>query len=74
MNNVDNIRLEQYRQIKKEIRGSSEYLITGIDIAKCKHYAFFSPVFHIRVIMHILAVSSICFSRFFITLSCPLRL
>jgi transposase len=41
MNNVDNIRLEQYRQIKKEIRGSSEYLIIGIDIAKSKHYAFF---------------------------------
>ena len=41
MNNVDNIRLEQYRQIKKEVRGSSEYLIVGIDIAKSKHYAFF---------------------------------
>ena len=41
MNNVDNIRLEQYRQIKKEVRGSSEYLIVGIDVAKSKHYAFF---------------------------------
>jgi transposase len=40
MNNVDNIRLEQYRQIKKEIRGSKEYLIAGIDVAKSKHYAF----------------------------------
>jgi len=41
MNNVDNIRLDQYRQIKKEVRGSKEYLIVGIDVAKSKHYAFF---------------------------------
>ena len=41
MNNVDNIRLEQFRQIKKEIRGSQEYLIAGIDIAKSKNYVFF---------------------------------
>ena len=40
MNNVDSIRLEQFRQIRKEIRGSSEYLIIGIDVAKDKHYAF----------------------------------
>ena len=41
MNNVDSIRLEQYRQIRKEIRGSNKYLIVGIDVAKDKHYAFF---------------------------------
>jgi transposase len=41
MNNVDSIRLEQFRQIKEEIRGSKEYLIAGIDIAKSKNYAFF---------------------------------
>ena len=41
MNTVDNIRLELYRQIKKEVRGSKEYLIVGIDVAKSKHYAFF---------------------------------
>lgn len=41
MNNVDGIRLEQFRQIRKEIRGSSEYLIVGIDVAKYKHYAFY---------------------------------
>jgi len=29
MNNVDSIRLEQFRQMKKEIRGSKEYLIAG---------------------------------------------
>ena len=41
MNNVDSIRLEQFRQLRKEIRGSSEYLIVGIDVAKDKHYAFY---------------------------------
>ena len=41
MNEVDIIRLEQFRQIKKEIRGSSEYLIVGIDVAKYKNYAFY---------------------------------
>jgi transposase len=41
MNNVDTIRFEQYRQIRKEIRGSRDYLIVGIDVAKDKHYAFF---------------------------------
>jgi len=41
MNEIDSIRLEQFRQIKKEMRGSSEYLIVGIDVAKCKNYAFY---------------------------------
>ena len=41
MNNVDSIRLEQYRQIRKEKRGSKEYLIVGIDVAKNKNYEFF---------------------------------
>ena len=41
MNNIDSIRLEQFRQIRKEIRGSKEYMIVGIDVAKEKHYAFF---------------------------------
>ena len=41
MNNVDSIRLDQFRQIRKEIRGSKDYLIVGIDVAKNKHYAFF---------------------------------
>ncbi|MEE9910331.1 MAG: transposase, partial [Deltaproteobacteria bacterium] len=34
-------RLEEFRQFRKEIRGSKEYLIVGIDIAKEKHHAFF---------------------------------
>ncbi len=41
MNNVDSARLEQFRQVRKEIRGSKAYLIVGIDVAKNKHYAFF---------------------------------
>lgn len=35
------IRLEEFRQVKKEIRGSQDYLIVGIDVAKNKHHAFF---------------------------------
>ena len=34
-------RLKQFRQLKKEIRGSTQYLIVGIDVAKEKHHAFF---------------------------------
>jgi transposase len=37
----DRIRLEEFRQLKKEIRGSERHLIVGIDIAKEKHHAFF---------------------------------
>jgi transposase len=41
MNEVDAIRIEEFRQFKKEVRGSREYEIVGIDVAKEKHYAFF---------------------------------
>jgi len=41
MNEVESIRLEEFRQLKKAIRGSNEYLIVGIDVAKDKHNAFF---------------------------------
>jgi len=41
MNEVDHIRLKEFRQLKKEIRGSKEHLIIGIDVAKDKHNAFF---------------------------------
>jgi transposase len=41
MNEVEGIRLREFRQFKKEIRGSGEYLIVGIDVAKEKHHAFF---------------------------------
>ncbi len=41
MNCFNDIRLEQFHQLKREIRGSTEYLIVGLDIAKEKHNAFF---------------------------------
>lgn len=34
-------RLAQFCQFRKEIRGSKEYLIVGIDVAKDRHHAFF---------------------------------
>ena len=41
MEQVDGIRLEQFRQLRKEIQRSDEYLIVGIDVSKDKHHAFF---------------------------------
>jgi transposase len=41
MNYSNDSRLEQFHQLKKEIRGSEKYLIVGVDIAKEKHNAFF---------------------------------
>ncbi len=41
MNCIDDIRLEQFRQLKEEIRSSDQHLIIGIDVAKEKHRAFF---------------------------------
>ena len=34
-------RIKEFRQMRKEIRGSEKYLIVGIDVGKEKHYAFF---------------------------------
>ena len=41
MNQEDRSRLEEFRQFRREVRGSKEYLLVGIDVAKDKHYAFF---------------------------------
>jgi transposase len=41
MNKTEDTRLEEFRQLKKGIRGSKEHLIVGIDVAKDKHKAFF---------------------------------
>ena len=41
MNQEERSRLEEFRQFRKEVRGSREYLLVGIDVAKDKHYAFF---------------------------------
>jgi len=40
-NDLDVNRIRVFRQLKKEIRGSKDYLIVGIDVAKDKHNAFF---------------------------------
>jgi hypothetical protein len=41
LNELDAIRIEEFRQLRKEIRGAEDYLIVGIDVAKDKHNAFF---------------------------------
>jgi transposase len=41
MGQLDGIRLQRFRQLKNEIRGSDEYLIVGIDVAKERHNGFF---------------------------------
>jgi transposase len=41
MNEKKCSRLEEFRQSQKEIRGSKEQLIVGIDVAKERHNAFF---------------------------------
>jgi len=41
MDDREDIRLREFRQLKKEIRGSREHLIVGIDVAKERHNAFF---------------------------------
>ncbi len=41
MEQNDDSRLRFFRQMKQEIRGSEEYLLVGIDVAKERHDAFF---------------------------------
>jgi len=41
MDEVNRNRLEEFRQLREEIRQSGEHLIVGIDIAKDRHHAFF---------------------------------
>ena len=36
------IKYQQFCQFKAEVRGSGEYLIVGIDVAKDRHHAFFA--------------------------------
>jgi transposase len=40
MDELNRNRLEEFRQLRQEIRHSEEYLIVGIDIAKDRHHAF----------------------------------
>jgi transposase len=41
MDGINRNRLEEFRQLRKQIRQSEEHLIVGIDIAKEDHHAFF---------------------------------
>ncbi len=41
MDEVNRNRLEEFRQLRKEIRHSEQHLIVGIDVAKERHHAFF---------------------------------
>jgi hypothetical protein len=48
MNQEDRSRLEEFRQFRKEVRGSKEYLLVGIDV----------PITQILKIRHGLNISS----------------
>jgi transposase len=41
MNESEDIRLREFRQLQRDIRGSRGYLMVGIDVAKERHHAFF---------------------------------
>jgi transposase len=41
MDEMNRNRLEEFRQLRQEIRQSQQYLIVGIDVAKDRHHAFF---------------------------------
>ena len=41
MNEMKPNRVDDFRQFKREMRSSKEYLIVGLDIAKRKHHGFF---------------------------------
>ncbi len=45
MNEENATRLREFRQFGKEIRGSTEYLLVGIDVAKEKPRPFLKKVF-----------------------------
>jgi len=65
MSGSDSIRLEQFRQIKKEIRGSEGYLIVGIDVAKDKHYAFFGTPTGKSLLKKLIRISSRSFIKIY---------
>ncbi len=45
MNLEDRSRLEEFRQFRREARGSREYLLVGIDVAKDRHaYRLYNPL------------------------------
>lgn len=40
MEHNDDSRLQEFRQLKREIRMSDKFLVVGMDIAKERHHAF----------------------------------
>jgi hypothetical protein len=40
MNVEESNRVKRFHQLRKEIRGSKEHLIVGIDVGKDSHHAF----------------------------------
>jgi transposase len=40
MDEKEHTKITAFRQLKKEIRGSKEYLVIGLDVGKSKHHAF----------------------------------
>jgi transposase len=38
---ANNVRLDLFKDIRSSIRGSDDYVIVGVDVAKNKHHAFF---------------------------------
>jgi transposase len=51
-------RLEDFRQLRKEIRGSKDHLIVGIDVAKHKHHAFLGTTSGKTVLRRIIVENS----------------
>jgi len=51
-------RIEAFRQLKKEIRGSKDYLIVGIDVGKHKHHAFLGTTSGKTVLRRIIVENS----------------
>ena len=51
-------RIEAFRQLTKEIRGSKDYLIVGIDVGKHKHHAFLGTTTGKTVLRRIIVENS----------------
>jgi len=51
-------RIEAFRQLEKEIRGSKDYLIVGIDVGKHKHHAFLGTTSGKTVLRRIIVENS----------------
>ncbi len=41
MDELERNRILRFRQFRREVRGSEDYLLVGVDVGKEKHHAFF---------------------------------